>query len=202
MSTRGKACSIKQLCNINCQFTPAKLSRYTPLDARSPLSLLCSKVVTPSICNRSLFKRVLSNLGQALLLLSVFSTVSYMFSWLFCVCLCVCMYLCMGGSVSVSIFVEFYLELLYILCCYDIFLQSIPSIYTSMGKTVLFCVSFKQNPFLQTFFCPQIPNLLYFHYFIFFCLCVCVCVCVCVSLVIVYRAWATLYGLVSESIFV
>ena len=40
-------------------------------------------------------------------------------------------------SCSVSIFVQFFFQFMYILCHYH-FLQSIPSIYTSLGKTVLF----------------------------------------------------------------
>ena len=41
------------------------------------------------------------------------------------------------SPVSVSIFVQFFLQLMYILCHYHLFLESIQNIYTSLGKTVL-----------------------------------------------------------------
>ena len=60
------------------------------------------------------------------------------------------------GPVSVSIFVQFFFQLMCILCHYHFFLQSIPSIYTSLGKTVLFCIV-QANSFLQFFLVsPQI----------------------------------------------
>ena len=45
------------------------------------------------------------------------------------------------GPVSVSIFVQFFLPVMcVILCHHHLFLQSIPSIYTSLGKTVHLCI--------------------------------------------------------------
>ena len=56
------------------------------------------------------------------------------------------------GPISVSIIVQIFFQLIYILCHYHLFLQSIPSIYT-LGKTYVF-VSFKQIPFCIFFLCP------------------------------------------------
>ena len=51
-----------------------------------------------------------------------------------------------------------FLQLLYILCHYHFFLQSIPSIYTSLGKAALFCI-IQANSFLQFYYLPsQISN--------------------------------------------
>ena len=77
-----------------------------------------------------------------------------------CACMCVftqlqhtgpALHLC--GPVSISIFVQFFLPLLYILCQYHLFLQYIPIIYTSLGKTVLFCHSGK-SLYAIFFLCP------------------------------------------------
>ena len=81
-----------------------------------------------------------------------------------CVCVCICIYpgpeLHLSGPVSVSIFVQFYFQL-YILYHYN-FLQSTPSIYTSLGKTVNFFL-YHSSKFLFAFFflSPQISRLSY-----------------------------------------
>ena len=65
---------------------------------------------------------------------------------------------CTNGPVSVSIFVQFFFQLLYILHHYHNFLQSIPSIYTFVGKTVHFC-TLQANFFLQSFIVPSLKYL-------------------------------------------
>ena len=47
---------------------------------------------------------------------------------------------------------------MYILCHYHLFLQSIPSIYTSLGKTTFF-ISFKQISLCSIFLCPFLLNI-------------------------------------------
>ena len=69
---------------------------------------------------------------------------------------CVCVYLlsCSIEGLSYTPVVQFFFQLMYILYYYYLFIQSIPSIYTSLEKTVLFCI-IQANPFVQFFFsCP------------------------------------------------
>ena len=58
------------------------------------------------------------------------------------------------GPVSISIFVQFFLQLMYILCHYHLFLQTIPIIYSYFFIENYFFVSFKQIPFCNFFLCP------------------------------------------------